>query len=112
MIIVRNKMAGFLLAGHVHAMCIWPFLFVRKGCDVSGKSSTLNHERIHARQQIEMLWIFFFVWYGAEYLLKLLRYGNRHQAYQALSFEREAYAHDENRDYLKARSPFAWISYL
>lgn len=112
MIIVRNKMAGFLLAGHYHAMCIWPFLFVRKEYDISGNSSILNHERIHARQQLEMLWILFFVWYGVEYLMRLWRYKNRHQAYHALSFEREAYAHDENKDYLKTRKPFAWIYYL
>jgi hypothetical protein len=105
-------MAGYLLAGHYHAMCIWPFLFVRMEVDIAANASTLNHERIHARQQLEMLWLLFFVWYGVEYLMRLWKYRNRHQAYHALSFEKEAYTHDENRDYLKTRRPFAWISYL
>jgi hypothetical protein len=112
MIIVRNKLAGYLLTGQYHAMCIWPFLFIRQGIDLSASSSTLNHERIHARQQLEMLWLLFFIWYGLEFAVRLVQYQNRHMAYHALSFEKEAYANDENPEYLKSRKIFAWKAFL
>lgn len=112
MIIVRNRLVGFLLTGHYSAMCIWPFLFVSPGNDVSEHSVILNHERIHARQQLEMLWLFFFMWYGAEYFARLLYCRNHYKAYRTLSFEQEAFTHDEDRDYLKKRKVYAWVKFL
>ena len=31
--------------------------------------STITHESIHTAQMKEMLWLFFYLWYGVEYLL-------------------------------------------
>ncbi len=62
----------------------------------------ITHELIHWRQQLEMLIIFFYLWYLIEWFVKLFRYGA--QAYVNISFERQAYAMDETR--------FGWIKYL
>ena len=66
-----------------------------------------NHERIHWAQQLEMLIIFFYVWYVLEWLIKLpfSPFGS----YLRLSFEREAYDNEDNLIYLKTRKHFAWF---
>jgi hypothetical protein len=112
MIVVRNKIADFLIAGNFSALCIWPFLFVRPGIQVTELSVTLNHERIHARQQLEMLWVFFFLWYSIEYLIRLRKHHNGNKAYHAISHEKEAFSNEANLQYLKKRKAYAWIKYL
>ena len=72
----------------------------------------LNHERIHLRQQAELLVVFFYVWYGLEYLIRLIQYRNRHEAYKNISFEREAYANEKDLDYLKRRSFWEFLKYI
>lgn len=72
----------------------------------------MNHERIHFKQQIEMLWVFFFFWYGIEYLVRLLQYKNSYRAYRNISFEREAYQNEKNTAYLSSRRRFAFLSYI
>lgn len=112
MIIVQNRLSSFLLGRNYMAMCIFPFLFVTRGIPIREMSATLNHERIHARQQIEMLWLFFFIWYLTEYLVRLMGYRSHRKAYLNLSFEREAYRFSGKPEYLKSRPPFAWLKYL
>jgi hypothetical protein len=87
---------------------IW-ILFAR-GVKVS--PSLIRHETIHYRQQKEMLFVFLWIFYGVEYLVKRFKYKTHDDAYRNLSFEREAYANDDNADYLEQRKPFAWIKYL
>lgn len=65
----------------------------------------INHERIHLRQQAELLVIPFYLWYITEYLILLALYKDKKQAYRGISFEREAYANDGNLNYLTHR-PF------
>ena len=89
------------------AMCFWPWIFVRRGS--SFKDVDLNHELIHSRQQIEMLLVFFYLWYGIEYLFRLIQYRNINDAYRNISFEREAYANQYDMNYLQNRKHFAWI---
>lgn len=112
MIVVSNTIAGLVLPRRYSAMCIWPFVIVRKGIHVSEQSSLLNHERIHARQQLEMLLAGFFLWYGVEYLIRLICLRQHDKAYHRISFEQEAFANDQNMDYLKKRKPFSWMAYL
>lgn len=92
-------------------MTLWPFIIVREKahCD---RPVFLNHERIHLRQQIEMLVIFFYLWYGLEYLVRLLQYKKRFEAYKNLSFEREAYAHEKDPQYLNRRPFWRFLHYL
>lgn len=71
--------------------------------------STLNHEAIHTAQMKEMGYIFFYIWYFIEWLIRLIINGK--QAYHKLSFEQEAYANEENYKYLNNRKPYSWFKY-
>jgi hypothetical protein len=71
---------------------------------------TKNHEMIHWKQQLEMLIIFFYLWYLIEWLIRLPVNGRK--AYVSLSFEQEAYGNESNYDYLKTRKPFSWFKYV
>lgn len=66
----------------------------------------LNHEAIHTAQMREMAYVFFYIWYLVEWLIKLFRYGRK--AYDNISFEREAYTYQFDYSYLKKRKRFAW----
>lgn len=92
-------------------LAIYPFIFLTDK-KLASDVHLLNHERIHHRQQIELLWVFFFLWYGIEYLIRLLQYKNRFIAYQNISFEREAYACATDLEYLKNRKIWAFVKYL
>lgn len=74
------------------------------------REKTINHESIHWQQQLEMLIIFFYLWYVIEWIIRIFTNGNA--AYRSLSFEREAYGNDDNLDYLKTRKPFSWLKYM
>jgi len=67
----------------------------------------LNHERIHTAQQRELLWLPFYIIYLLEWLMRLIMLRRWEEAYRALSFEREAYARQGQKDYLKQRRHFA-----
>ena len=111
MIIVRNKMTRLILPGRFHALCIWPFLLIRPDMPME-LHEIMNHELIHVRQQLEMAWILFFIWYLLEFSIRFLFLRNFKKAYQSLSHEKEAYINDADPDYLKKRKPYAWIKYL
>ena len=72
----------------------------------------VNHERIHTRQQKELLFIPFYLLYILEWLIRLLQYRNHRQAYLNISFEREAYSHGNDLEYLNNRKKYAWLKYL
>ncbi len=92
----------------VTAMAIFPFVLAK------GKLGDIivNHERIHLRQQVEMLIIPFYLFYIVEYTIRLIQYRNRDLAYRNISFEREAYANEKDFEYLKKRKFYAWVMYL
>jgi len=90
---------------------VFPFVFVVRKEDKKDVVF-LNHEKIHIRQQLELLLVPFFIWYGIEFLIRWWQYGNRHTAYRNISFEREAYANEINPDYLSKRPFWNFINYL
>lgn len=98
--------SGFL------AMCIFPYIFVRKEAAAKYNVVVNNHEKIHAEQQKEMLIVFFLIWYAVEWLCRLVQYRNRKQAYRNISFEREAYANESKLDYIPNRKRYAWVKYI
>jgi hypothetical protein len=63
----------------------------------------LNHELIHVAQQRELLYLPFFLWYGLEWLILLIKYRDGMQAYRNIRFEREAYQHQYDLTYLQHR---------
>nr|DAZ56779.1 MAG TPA: hypothetical protein [Caudoviricetes sp.] len=69
-----------------------------------------NHEAIHTVQMKEMLYIFFYLWYLVEWLVKLFRYGRN--AYENISFEREAYTYQYDYSHLEKRKKYHWIKRL
>ncbi len=94
------------------AMCVFPFIFVRKDARAL-RTTDINHETIHGKQQIEMLCVLFFVWYGIEWFIRWVAYGfDGHLAYKNISFEQEAYLHEDDLIYLNNRKLFASWQYL
>lgn len=91
-------------------MMLCGILLARKDAFID--DTTIHHEKIHFRQQIEMLFVPFFVWYFVEYLVKLILYRNHAKAYYAISFEREAYANQYNKNYLRKRPFWRFLKYL
>lgn len=96
---------------------LFPFILINKwlydnNINKMSIDVILNHERIHIRQQLEMLVIPFYIWYGIEYLFRYCQYRNWHKAYINICFEREAYKHEREFNYLKSRKYFQWIKYL
>ncbi|WP_338152382.1 hypothetical protein [Psychroserpens jangbogonensis] len=72
----------------------------------------VNHEKIHLRQQLELLIIVFYLWYSIEFLIRLLVYGNWKKAYKNISFEREAYVNEKDPNYLKLRPLWNFINFI
>lgn len=90
---------------------MFPFIFLRKTEDRQNKV-LIDHEKIHLRQQLELLIIPFYIWYLSEYYIKYLKYKDWTMAYRNISFEREAFANEENPDYLKKRKRWRFRFYL
>nr|WP_321243667.1 hypothetical protein [uncultured Psychroserpens sp.] len=78
------------------------------------KSNTvlMNHEKIHLKQQVELLVVFFYVFYVLEFLIRLIQYKKWYLAYQNISFEREAYLKEKDLNYLKSRPFWSFVGYL
>lgn len=93
------------------ALTIYPFVILRDVKDAED-SVLINHEKIHLRQQVELLWVFFFVWYGLEFLVHWMRLRNKYAAYRAISFEQEAYENEKDLYYLKQRYFWNFIRFL
>jgi len=92
-------------------LSLWPFIFLKE--DSLKKDEVLiNHERIHLKQQRELLIVPFYMLYIAEWLLRTLLYLDSYRAYQNISFEREAYANEDDMDYLSQRKTFGFLNYL
>ena len=92
------------------AINLFGLIVVRK--DAFFPASSLNHEMIHSAQQREMLFVFFYIWYVLEWLIRLIFCFSAKKAYFRISFEREAYANEYNTDYLAQRRYFSWMKYL
>lgn len=103
--------AKYLIPKGYRGMAVFPFILIKYDFDKSNEVF-VNHEKIHLRQQLELLVIPFFAWYVLEYLIRLVQYQNMDLAYRNISFEREAYAKETELDYLKNRSFFQFLNYI
>ncbi|EWH12591.1 hypothetical protein KLA_13856 [Cellulophaga geojensis KL-A] len=90
---------------------MWPFIILKSDA-LRDDDSLINHEKIHLRQQLELLVLPFYIVYLFEFLIRCLFYWDSYRAYQNLSFEREAYFNEDNPNYLNERKPFSFIKYL
>ena len=103
--------AKYLIPKGYSGIALFPFILLKDQKDVED-SSMLQHEKIHLRQQMELLILPFFIWYGIEYLIRMLRYKNKKLAYRNISFEREAYANELQKDFLQKRRFWNFLNYL
>ena len=104
--IIYNNLIPF--KGFV-AINLFGILFARNEYSNKISDRTINHESIHTEQIKEMGYIFFYIWYLVEWLIRLFINSD---AYRNISFEREAYINDDNLDYLKTRKRFSWLKYI
>lgn len=101
----------YLVPKGYKGITIFPFVFLKLR-QFKNDVVLINHEKIHLRQQLEMLIFPFYLVYGFEFLFGLFQYKNWSLAYKNISFEREAYANERNLDYLKQRKFWGFLKYL
>ncbi len=92
-------------------MAIFPFIFVKSKV-LANDEVVINHEKIHLKQQLELLILPFYIAYLFHYVINLMIYRNHYQAYLNIVFEREAYVYEKDLNYLKRRRIFAWGSFF
>ncbi len=128
MIIRCKPLFNKILTGFAGIM-ILGILFVKD----KNNERLINHEKIHVRQFLECLilapvfywlgteywkWFYlamplgFYIWYGIEFLIRFIQYRDTKKAYENISFEREAYKHEMNFNYLRDRKFFRFLKYL
>ena len=95
----------------INGITLFPFIFLKKPQDKNNKI-LINHEKIHLRQQVELLVIFFYLWYVIEYYYWYFRLKDSFLAYKYISFEREAYAMEDDLNYLETRKIWSFWKYL
>lgn len=92
-------------------LSFWPFIILKNN-SLKADIVLINHEKIHLRQQLELLILPFYLIYVLEWLFRSLFYLSFYRGYQNISFEREAYANEHNLNYAKECRPFSFIKYL
>jgi len=111
MVIVNKFFLKYFKSKDVIGTTIFPFIIFWQGKGTFNEI-TINHEKIHIRQQLELLLIFFYIIYGIEYLIKGIKYKDFNKAYWKISFEKEAYDNENNLNYNKERKLFSFIKYI
>lgn len=101
----------YLIPKGYRGLAVFPFVFIKHRLD-KGNAVFINHERIHLRQQLEMLVIPFLIWYLLEFALRLFQCRKWDMAYKNISFEREAYANEKNLEYLQQRPFWFFLKYI
>ena len=96
----------YIFPKSVNAIALFPVVFVRNS-KLKEDKRLIIHEKIHHKQQLELLVIPFYVIYVLEYFVLRLRRNNHDEAYRKISFEREAYKHDSDSNYIDKRQHFA-----
>lgn len=91
----------------VYAITLYPFIISkRKMSDV-----TLNHERVHLRQQKELWLLGFYFLYILYWFKNRVSGMSSNKAYFNIPFEKEAYQHQEDMNYLSSRKSHSWLDY-
>lgn len=106
MIIVKNKIIPF---GSYTTINLFGILFTKSDYL---SPITINHERIHTKQMLELLIVGYYLWYIIEYIIVRFCHKKQNDAYHDISFEEEAHNNDNNLHYLDNRKHFAWWKYV
>ena len=109
-IVVRNSKIPKLLSWFIsiRAITLWPWIIFRDDAD----DLTINHERIHIRQQAELLVLPFYVLYAGFWLFNKIKGQSNSEAYMNIPFEKEAYENQKDWAYVLNRKRFAWKNYV
>ncbi|MDO4783104.1 MAG: hypothetical protein Q4A09_07810 [Capnocytophaga felis] len=102
------RVCKWLVPKGYRAITLYPFIFLRNEADRQNQV-LINHKRIHLKQQVELLVVFFYSWYLLDFLWKYAKYRNWNKAYRNIIFEREAYTNQSNLKYLKNRKSFQFL---
>lgn len=92
-------------------MALFPFILIKE-LQFKEQKQFINHEKIHLAQQLELLFLGFYILYLLNYIFNLFKYFNHSKAYYNIVFEKEAYAMEMRSEYLSKRSFCAWIRFL
>jgi hypothetical protein len=95
----------------ISGITLFPFIILRDK-SLRYNKRIMNHERIHVRQQLELLVLPFYVLYLIEFGIGLVKFKNIMEAYMNISFEKEAYKNDVNLNYLNDRKCWVWLKQL
>ena len=95
----------------ISGITLFPFIILKHKTDLNNKI-LINHEKIHLRQQAELLVIFFYFWYVVEYYYLFFKLKDSFLAYKSISFEREAYAMENDLNYLEKRKFWNFWKYI
>jgi hypothetical protein len=88
------------------------FIFIWISRLETQKDRLIRHERIHFKQQLELIFVLHWLLYAVFYLISRIK-GQRHYiAYRYNPFELEAYENDLDMEYLKKRKWFSWVKYI
>jgi len=93
----------------VEGMALFPLVLVRTP---RPDAILLHHERIHLRQQLELGVLPFYLWYLIEYGIRRLQYRDHYAAYRNISFEREAFANEQDLSYWETRKHYGFWQYI
>lgn len=94
----------------INGITLFPFIILRDK-NLRKDKVLMNHEKIHIYQQLELLIVFFYIWYVVEYYYWLWKLNDKHLAYHNICFEREAYAQEEDLNYLQKRKIWSFWKY-
>ena len=106
--IIVNK---FLVPNGYKGMTIFPFIFVNSEKH-KNDVVVMNHEKIHLKQQLELLVIPFYILYLIDYAIGIAKYRNTRLAYRNITWEKEAYRNESNLNYLKNRKWYSFMKYV
>ena len=112
-IVTNSKIAKKL---GVYGIVIYPFILIdgnEKTYDKERYERLIRHEKIHYRQQKEMLVLPFYLFYLANFILNVLFFHfNGRLAYKNIIFEKEAKLNETKENYLKNRRFWGWTNYV
>lgn len=103
--------AKYLIPRGFSGITLFPFILLKEK-NYKNDTKMIQHEKIHIKQQFEMLIFLFFLWYVIEFFIRLIQFKKRNLAYRNISFEREAYANESNEGFLRNRKIWNFINYL
>ncbi len=103
--------AKYLIPKGFVGITLWPFVVLASD-ELKANETVVRHEKIHLKQQLELLVFPFFIWYGLEFVFRLIQFRDKKLAYKNISFEREAYANEKSPEYLSSRAFWNFVRYF